>query len=233
MIKSKIRFKKHSGFTLVELMVSLTILVVVLVMLSGLSNFVSGKLRSAQNKELNDSIRQAFDAISQKMNNANDSITNTPSGKTVYGFRYYEQDKFATDLNSSSLPTAHPVILMIVSSGNTSQRKYCTFFGLDSGALKTTQMNEDDCKSSNLDNILWQSSLTPANVLVNSFTADLSNNNSSMMKASDSAPDQIPSVLVDVAAQAVTDATNNTELQTTFAMDLENVRNLMKNPTAE
>jgi prepilin-type N-terminal cleavage/methylation domain-containing protein len=135
------------AFTLIELMVSITILALVLVMLSGMVNYTSGRLKSAQLKLVNDSLRQSLDLISQKMYNANDKKTIGVLGE-VKGFT----------VNNSN-------ILIIVSSNLTDNKIVCTYFGQKGDKLAMTQDATCPAEPNDLDHFV-----TPSKINITDFS---------------------------------------------------------------
>lgn len=204
---------KKRGFTLIEMLVSLGILVVILVMTAGLVNYSAGRVRSAQTKLLTDTIRATFDTINQKMLNANDQVT--INGIDVYGFRAYKSGTPGDITNSD--------MLLIVSSGAASSPKTCTFFGLDTVNKKLKMGQQATCSATTFPILAdLTSDLTSDKIQVNSFTIT---NNYTM---TDGNPAQIPSVTIDVSAQDKQDSKNQAELKSTFTMSYDNV-NYLKN----
>ena len=207
------KYHNKKAFTLVEMLVTMGILMMVLVMISGLANFVSGRIRSVQNKLLNDSIRQSFDFIAQKMYSANDYVDSGVS-PYIYGFRYYDHATPAT--------TMAPDVLVIVSSAdNRNTDKKCTFFGLNNGSLAMTQ---NDCSSYITDTTKLTNNLTPAGITVTDFTIDTIQ---SKMMTSSAKPSDIPKIRVVVKAKSNASSSATTEMDTTFGMDGESVRSII------
>lgn len=202
---------KKKAFTLVEMLVTLGILAMVVVMVSGLANFTAGRLRSAQIKILNDSIRRALDEMAVRMNNANDEAT--IGGTSVYGFKAYD-----------SSPNQ---MVVIVSKGETGST-VCTYFGLADNSLKTAQNNcsGDLLHSTDLSSV--GSSLTPEKVHIKTF--DLTGYKP---MTDPSNTKFIPKLAVKITAVSANDINDEVNLATTFTMDGENTRNMVSIPNPE
>ena len=209
-------YKTKSGFTLVEMVVTVGILGMVLAMTAGMVNYSVGKLRSARAKVLNDTIRSTFDVMAQKMYNANDKI-NVGSGD-IYGFAIYDADtKFFSSITKP--------IIIIVSSGDTSG-KTCTYFGKNVDKLSMAQTN---CSGTIL---LGTSdltgSLTSDKIEITNF--QIENKFFIQPTASPTRPSEIPYFELNVKAREIQDTNNKTQLKTTFTMDYENLNNLIPKP---
>ena len=125
--------KIKKGFTLVELLISLFIFASVVAI--GLSavvvGFASGNLTSESNKEINQSLNQVFQTISQKMLSANGSahIVSGVSNNQVFGFNY--------------VPVSN---ILVIATDDT----HCTLFaaGQDTAQSKDVRMVEQACSDS-------------------------------------------------------------------------------------
>jgi prepilin-type N-terminal cleavage/methylation domain-containing protein len=224
MIKSerimKSGYMTKSGFTLVELMVSITILALILVMLSGMVNYTSGRLKSAQLKLVNDSLRQSLDLISQKMYNANAHTVITQSGNSIdiFGFRYYDSNHMPD--SSSDNPSA-PDMLVIVSSDLTGGQKTCTYFGKKDNQLFMDQ--DSGCTKDFQTPSQLVHAITPSKISIQNFKIDSSS--SKMM--TNTSVDFIPHIEITIDGYNLTDPQKSpAQVQTTLTMDGENVRSL-------
>jgi hypothetical protein len=128
-------------------MVAVLILTFVLVMGAAATNYAVANLRSAKTSQLNESLRNAFDIISQKMNTANDKITTSPA---VYGFK---------DIGG---------ILVIVHKVSATA-KQCTYIGRNGTVLKMVQVNPCTTVSASLTD---GQAITPDEINVTGFTLD-------------------------------------------------------------
>ena len=209
-------YKTKSGFTLVEMMVTMVILGVVIAMIGGLTNFVSEKLHSLEGKNLNDAVRQSLNLIAQKMINTN---THVKIGSIdVYGFRYYSSSAPNTQVPNNANATLADPILMIVSSGGTGTNPVCTFFGQKGTSLA---MAQDTTCGSFLTSSSLTSLVTPKKVKVTSFTVD---ELLSQMMTTNAGTTYIPTVRMIISAQSVANSAITSTIDTTFTMDAENVR---------
>jgi prepilin-type N-terminal cleavage/methylation domain-containing protein len=198
-----------SGFTLVEVIVTLAILSMIVVMVAGLTNYTAGRLRSLQQRNMNYALRAALDQIGQKMYSANEYVK---IGSTdVYGFRYYQ--------SADPSQTANADMLVIVSSYDNSTAK-CTFFGYDLGAKKLLMAQSATCDAfltiSSLSN-----SVLPSRIKLTDFSITT---DSQMMDSTSDA--FVPRIVIDAKVSDVQDSTKISQLKTTFSMDGYNVKRL-------
>lgn len=216
----KITQNKKLGFTLVEMVVTVGILGMVLAMTSGMINYSVGKLRSARAKLLNDTIRNSFDIIAQKMYNANDSIGSGTS--SVYGFTVYKGSGGSAVMDQPSYTDTENPIILIISSGDDPIVKTCTYFGKKDSKI---MMYQQTCPGAAANYFIstnqLTSSLTSDKIKVTNFTIT---STSSVYNAT-RPDDKIPFFELNVEAQEIQDSKNTSQLKTTFTMDYENLNN--------
>lgn len=197
-MKKSLLHPNKKGFTLVELLVTMGILGVVLVMIAGLAGYTAGRLRSNQNRVLNDSLRNVLDIIGQKMYNANTETT--INGNTIYGFKVINN------------------MLVIVSSGDDNS-KTCTYFGKKD---ETVSMKQTNCSENTLPTETdLASSLTPSRIKIKDFIIDPKD-----IKITDDLGSVIPTVNIKVKAEDRNDVKNIATLKSTFSMDYETIKSL-------
>jgi len=217
--------QSRKAFTLTELLIAISILVVIIVMGAAFANYTAGNLKSSKTIKVNEAIRNTFDLIGQNINQAN-AVADIPNGASpsikVYGFRVYVSAAPATIATTSD---SNPVLVIVSNGGAT-----CTFFGVKTNLMATKQ---NTCNgffaSTDLDEFI-----TPSTIQINRFRMHTCiqetgcDASKSTLLQSNVLPANanIPRVTMDIVAQEVNNSANNIDLKNTFILDYQAVKRM-------
>ncbi|KKQ18128.1 MAG: hypothetical protein US31_C0009G0027 [Berkelbacteria bacterium GW2011_GWA1_36_9] len=211
------------GFTLIEMLVAVFVFMILFLIAASFVNLASGSAKSTRTKLLTSHLRNTFDVISQKMNNANGHAS-MGSDPDIYGFGIQD---VSTGPPGKSIETE---VLGIASYDKDTSTTSCTFFSrvfigaiVGGGGQSYLYMANSDCSEPWPNLFLVGKPLFDPNNISGNFNPTMT---PSVWKPSDQIA---PYLTIQITAQDTDPkyATDNIiTLKTSYTMDYQTIKRL-------